>query len=125
MRMDAPGGPCHRPSARQARQHPGSSPGQALRTTIARMSLVHRFNSTLTRLIDALADPARRRRGALVFVLGYAPLCFFCGLFAKPSQDPTADMAKMVVGTRGPALGSPNPPPFLAWVLWAWFKIFP
>src|SRR5258708_28061154 len=26
---------------------------------------------------------------------------------------------------RGPALGYPKPPPFLAWVLWAWFKIFP
>src|SRR5258708_34311193 len=26
---------------------------------------------------------------------------------------------------RGPALGYPKPPPFLAWVLWVWFRIFP
>jgi 4-amino-4-deoxy-L-arabinose transferase-like glycosyltransferase len=34
-------------------------------------------------------------------------------------------MAEMVVWTREMALGYPKHPPFLAWVLWAWFKIFP
>src|SRR5882672_11646097 len=104
MRMDGPGGSCHRPSARQARSRPGSSPGQAFRTTTALMSLVFRFNDTLARLIDALADPARRRRGALVFVAGYGALWFIYGLIAKSSQDLNADMAEMVVWTREPAL---------------------
>jgi 4-amino-4-deoxy-L-arabinose transferase-like glycosyltransferase len=31
----------------------------------------------------------------------------------------------MVVWTREPALGYPKHPPLLAWVLWAWFRIFP
>jgi hypothetical protein len=89
------------------------------------MSLVYRFNDTLARLIDALADPARWRRGALVFAIGYGTLWFIYGLIAKSSQDLNADMAEMVVWTREPALGYPKHPPFLALVLWAWFKIFP
>ncbi len=84
-----------------------------------------RFNDTLAQLIDALADPARRRRGALAFALGYGALWFIYGLIAKSSQDLNADMAEMVVWTREPALGYPKHPPFLAWVLWAWFKLFP
>src|SRR4030081_2121601 len=125
MRMDASGGPCHRPSARQARSHPGSGPGQALRMTSALMSLVYRFNDALARLIDALADPTRRRRAALVFALGYGAMWLIYGLIAKSSQDLNADMAEMVVWTREPALGYPKHQPCLAWVLWAWFKIFP
>jgi 4-amino-4-deoxy-L-arabinose transferase-like glycosyltransferase len=93
--------------------------------TFAHMSLVYRFNDTLARLIDALADPARRRRGALVFAFGYGTLWLIYGLIAKSSQDLNADMAEMVVWTREPALGYPKHPPLLAWVLWAWFRIFP
>src|SRR4051812_45228924 len=93
--------------------------------TFALMSLVFRFNDALAWQIDALADPARRRRGALVFVAGYAALWFIYGLIAKSSQDLNADMAEMVVWTREVALGYPKHPPYLAWVLWGWFKIFP
>jgi 4-amino-4-deoxy-L-arabinose transferase-like glycosyltransferase len=83
------------------------------------------FNGALLRLIDGLADPARRRRAALTFVLGYAALWFVYGLIAKSSQDLNADMAEMVVWTRELALGYPKHPPLLAWMLWGWFKIFP
>ena len=77
------------------------------------------------RLVDGLSDPARRRRAALVFVLGYGALWFVYAVIAKSSQDLNADMAEMVVWTREPALGYPKHPPLLAWILWAWFKIFP
>jgi 4-amino-4-deoxy-L-arabinose transferase-like glycosyltransferase len=87
--------------------------------------LLDHFSDALARLIDALADPARRRRAALVFVLGYGALWLLYGLIAKSSQDLNADMAEMVVWTRELALGYPKHPPLLAWVLWAWFKIFP
>ncbi|MGZ6229014.1 MAG: glycosyltransferase family 39 protein, partial [Candidatus Binataceae bacterium] len=97
-----------------------------MRSTVSMLAFVFdRFNDTLARLIDALADPARRRRAALAFALGYGALWFIYGLVAKSSQDLNADMAEMVVWTREPALGYPKHPPFLAWVLWAWFKIFP
>ena len=83
------------------------------------------FNDALARLVDSLADPARRRRAALVFVLGYGALWFVYAVIAKSSQDLNADMAEMVVWTRELALGYPKHPPLLAYVLWAWFKIFP
>ena len=83
------------------------------------------FNDALLRVIDGLADPARRRRAALAFVLGYGALWFVYGVIAKSSQDLNADMGEMIVWTRELALGYPKHPPLLAYVLWAWFKIFP
>ena len=83
------------------------------------------FNDAIARLTDGLADPARRRRAALVFVIGYGLLWFVYGVIAKSSQDLNADMAEMVVWTRELALGYPKHPPLLAWILWGWFKIFP
>ena len=77
------------------------------------------------RLVDGLVDPARRRRAALVFALGYGALWFIYGVIAKSSQDLNADMAEMVVWTREPALGYSKHPPLLAWILWVWFKVFP
>jgi 4-amino-4-deoxy-L-arabinose transferase-like glycosyltransferase len=87
--------------------------------------LLNRFNDALVHLVEGLIDPARRRRAALVFALGYAALWTLYGVIAKSSQDLNADMAEMVVWTREPALGYPKHPPLLAWILWAWFKIFP
>jgi hypothetical protein len=83
------------------------------------------FHETIVRLVDGLADPARRRRAALAFVLGYGALWFIYGVIAKSSQDMNADMAEMVVWTREPALGYPKHPPLLAYILWLWFKVFP
>jgi 4-amino-4-deoxy-L-arabinose transferase-like glycosyltransferase len=83
------------------------------------------FNDALVRLVDGLADPARRRRAALLFVLGYGALWFVYGVIAKSSQDLNADMAEMVVWSRELTWGYPKHPPFLAFVLWGWFKIFP
>ena len=87
--------------------------------------LRHVFNETVVRLVEGLADPARRRRAALVFALGYGALWFIYGVIAKSSQDLNADMAEMVVWTREPALGYSKHPPLLAWILWVWFKVFP
>lgn len=83
------------------------------------------FNGAVLSLIDGLADPARRRRAALVFCLAYGALWFIYGVIAKSSQDLNADMGEMVVWTRELALGYPKHPPLLAYILWAWFKIFP
>ena len=89
------------------------------------LPLRHRINDALVLLVEGLIDPARRRHTALVFMLGYAALWTLYGVIAKSSQDLNADMAEMVVWTREPALGYPKHPPLLAWILWAWFKIFP
>jgi 4-amino-4-deoxy-L-arabinose transferase-like glycosyltransferase len=83
------------------------------------------FNDALVRLVDGLAEPARRRRAALVFCFAYGALWFTYGVIAKSSQDLNADMGEMVVWSRELALGYPKHPPLLAYILWAWFKIFP
>ena len=83
------------------------------------------LNDALVRLVDGLADPARRRRAALVFCMAYATLWFVYAVIAKSAQDLNADMAEMVVWTRELALGYPKHPPLLAYLLWAWFKVFP
>jgi len=83
------------------------------------------FNNALARLVDGLADPARRRHAALVFVLGYGALWFVYGVIAKSSQDLNADMGEMVVWSRELAWGYPKHPPLLAFILWGWFKAFP
>ena len=87
--------------------------------------LADTFNAALLRVIDGLADPARRRQAAFAFVLGYGALWFVYGVIAKSSQDLNADMGEMVVWTRELALGYPKHPPLLAYILWAWFKVFP
>jgi 4-amino-4-deoxy-L-arabinose transferase-like glycosyltransferase len=88
-------------------------------------SLCDRYNNALARLVDGLADPARRRKAALVFCVTYGALWFVYGVIAKSSQDLNADMGEMVVWTRELALGYPKHPPLLAYILWAWFKVFP
>ena len=87
--------------------------------------IIDPFNDSLARLVDGLADPARRRRAALVFCIGYGVLWFVYAVIAKSSQDLNADMAEMVVWSRELAWGYPKHPPLLAFVLWGWFKIFP
>ena len=82
-------------------------------------------SNPVARLVAGLADPARRRGAALWFVLGYSVLWLIYGIIAKSSQDLNADMAEMVVWTRELALGYPKHPPLLAWILWAWFSVFP
>jgi 4-amino-4-deoxy-L-arabinose transferase-like glycosyltransferase len=83
------------------------------------------FNTAVASLVDGLADPARRVRAALAFVVAYGVLWFVYAVIAKSSQDLNADMAEMVVWSRELALGYPKHPPLPAWILWAWFKVFP
>ena len=89
------------------------------------MKTLSGFNDAIAGLADALADPLRRRRAALALVLGYGVLWFIYGVIAKSSQDLNADMAEMIVWMREPALGYPKHPPLPAWILWAWFHVFP
>jgi 4-amino-4-deoxy-L-arabinose transferase-like glycosyltransferase len=77
------------------------------------------------RLVDALSDPARRHRAAIGLVAAYAILWALYAAVAKSSQGINADMGEMLVWARELALGYPKHPPFLAWVLRAWFTIFP
>lgn len=77
------------------------------------------------RLIDALADPARRMRTILWLAAAYALCWWLYAVIAKSSQGVNADMAEMVVWGRNFDWGFPKHPPLLGWVIGAWFMVFP
>ena len=89
------------------------------------MAIFSGNSRTIRQLIDALCDPARRQRAMLGLICVYALAWLVYGVIAKSTQDLNADMAEMVIWTREPALGYPKHPPFLAWVLTLWFRVFP
>jgi 4-amino-4-deoxy-L-arabinose transferase-like glycosyltransferase len=79
----------------------------------------------IERLLDALADPARRERTAVAVLLGYVALWTLYGAIAKGSQDIHADMSEQFALGRELALGYPKHPPLAMAVVRAWFSVFP
>ena len=79
----------------------------------------------LDRLAAALVDPARRERTAVELLVAYVAVWTLYGVLAKGSQDVHFDMGEAVVWSREPALGYSKHPPLSAWVVKAWFTIFP
>jgi 4-amino-4-deoxy-L-arabinose transferase-like glycosyltransferase len=83
----------------------------------------------LDRLLDALSDPKvapwRRERTAALLLVGYCGVWTLYGVLAKSSQDIHFDMGEMVAWSREALLGTPKHPPFGAWLVRAWFGIFP
>ena len=77
------------------------------------------------RLVAALIDPARRERAVLGVLLGYVAVWTLYGVFAKASQDIHFDMAELVAWAREPAFSYSKHPPLAAWLVWAWFTLFP
>lgn len=77
------------------------------------------------RLLDALADGARRERTMLAVLLGYVALWTLYGALAKGSQDIHADMSEQFALGRELELGYPKHPPLAIVVVRAWFGIFP
>src|SRR5262249_30978387 len=55
----------------------------------------------------------------------YAALWTLYGVLAKGSQDLHFDMGELVAWSRELAFGYPKHPPFAAWVVGAWFNVFP
>jgi 4-amino-4-deoxy-L-arabinose transferase-like glycosyltransferase len=77
------------------------------------------------RLLDALTDPARRERAAVLLLTGYCAVWSLYGALAKGSQDVHFDMGEMVAWSRDAGLGTPKHPPFAAWLVRVWFSTFP
>jgi 4-amino-4-deoxy-L-arabinose transferase-like glycosyltransferase len=76
-------------------------------------------------LIDRLLDPARRERAVVTVLLGYVAIWTLYGVLSKASQDVHVDMSELVAWAREPALGYPKHPPLAAWIVQAWFSVFP
>jgi len=79
----------------------------------------------LERLLDALLDPKRADRTVLALLAGYAAVWSLYGAIAKSSQDIHFDMGEMVAWSREVGLGTPKHPPLPAWLVRAWFTVFP
>lgn len=77
------------------------------------------------RLVEALSDPVRRHRVALIACLAYAALWALYAIMAKSSQGINADLGEMVVWARNLDWGFPKHPPLPALILAGWFAIFP
>jgi len=76
-------------------------------------------------LLDALTDPARRERTIIWVLVGYCAVWSLYGALAKGSQDIHFDMGEMVAWSRDAGIGTPKHPPFAAWLVRAWFSVFP
>ena len=82
-------------------------------------------SAALDRLIAALSDPGRRDRAVVLALAGYCGLWTLYGAIAKGSQDIHFDMGEMVAWSRETFWGTPKHPPFGAWLVRAWFGVFP
>ena len=90
-------------------------------------------NAALDRLLDRPLDRLMRR--SPIPPAGNAPsslvLAAYCGLWtlygaiAKGSQDIHFDMGEMVAWSRETLWGTPKHPPLGAWLVRAWFSVFP
>ncbi len=76
------------------------------------------------RLADALTDPARRERTALIVLAIYAVIWTLYGVLSKAMQGVQSDTAELVAWSQHPALGYSKHPPFAAWLMHAWFAVF-
>jgi 4-amino-4-deoxy-L-arabinose transferase-like glycosyltransferase len=88
-------------------------------------ALVLSARNRFERLFDALVDPARRERTMLAVLAGYFAVWSLYAAIAKSSQDIHTDMGEFVAWSREAGLGTPKHPPLGAWLLRAWFGVFP
>jgi dolichyl-phosphate-mannose-protein mannosyltransferase len=79
----------------------------------------------LNRLLDALSDPRRSGRTVAIVLVLYCAVWTLYAVLAKLSQDIHFDMGEMVSWSRELALGTPKHPPLPAWLIAAWFSVFP
>src|SRR3954462_10796214 len=93
-----------------------SSPSTGVKTALDRL---------LVRLFAALADPARRERTVVILLAAYCGLWTLYGAIAKGSQDIHFDMGEMIAWSRETDWGTPKHPPLGAWLVRAWFSVFP
>src|ERR1700688_1107465 len=88
-------------------------------------TLVLSARNHFERLFDALVDPARRERTMLAVLACYFAVWSLYATIAKSSQDIHTDMGEFVAWSRDAGLGTPKHPPLGAWLLRAWFGVFP
>jgi 4-amino-4-deoxy-L-arabinose transferase-like glycosyltransferase len=87
--------------------------------------LLDRLAAPAERLLAALSDLVRRDRTAAVALIAYVAVWTLYAVLAKAGQDLHSDMIEMLAWSRELALGYPKHPPLAAWLVAAWFAVFP
>ena len=77
------------------------------------------------RFAEVLVDPRRRDRAVVLALLCYVALWTAYAVLAKGGQDLHFDMGELIAWSREPAFGYAKHPPFAAWLVKAWFSVFP
>ncbi|HKD27832.1 MAG TPA: glycosyltransferase family 39 protein [Xanthobacteraceae bacterium] len=88
-------------------------------------TLLKHVEAAVGRLLDALSDPKRRGRTVILVLAAYWVIWTLYAVVAKASQDFHFDMGEMVAWSREITFGTPKHPPLPAWLVGAWFSIFP
>ncbi len=88
-------------------------------------SLYQAIRKRAGRVVDALADPLRDNAAAAAAIGFYILVWWLYALFSKGAEDIHFDMGELVAWSLEPAFGYPKHPPFTAWVVTAWFALFP
>jgi hypothetical protein len=94
-------------------------------TVMNAASFVRLAYNPVERLYDALVDPARSEHVMGVLLVGYAGVWSLYGAVAEGSQDLHYDMGEMYAWSSRLSLGTPKHPPLGAWLVRAWFNVFP
>jgi hypothetical protein len=76
-------------------------------------------------LVDALVDPMRRERTAVIVLTAYACVWTLYGVIAKGTQDLHFDMAEIREWSQELDWGYAKHPPFAPWLVRAWFTVVP
>jgi Dolichyl-phosphate-mannose-protein mannosyltransferase len=88
-------------------------------------ALRRRLQNPIERLFDALTDPARCERAFAAALAGYLAIWWLYAVIAKSGQDIHPDMGEIAVWSHETFLGTPKHPPLSAWLVRAWFDVFP
>ena len=76
-------------------------------------------------LLDALTDPRRRNRAVVLLLAAYCAVWTIYAVMSRASQDLHFDMGEMIAWSREAGFGTPKHPPLPAWLVGAWFSVFP
>jgi 4-amino-4-deoxy-L-arabinose transferase-like glycosyltransferase len=90
-----------------------------------RAVLADRILEPAGRVADALADPRKGGRTALILIVVYVLLWWAFAVVDNSSHSIHFDMSEMFAWSLEPAFGYPKHPPFAVWVVTAWFAVFP
>ncbi len=85
----------------------------------------HPITRAAGRYRSALTDPASAERTVLLSLAVYVVLWTIYATIAKGSQGLHYDMTEVIAWSRDLSFGYLKHPPLAAWIVRAWFSVFP